>query len=67
VFADPAQAVLPLERAVEKEPRNVAVRYLLPLAYLEAGRPKDARAELLEARRLYPRSEEIARALARTR
>lgn len=52
---------------MEKEPRNVAVRYLLPLAYLEAGRPKDARAELLEARRLYPRSEEIARALARTR
>ena len=31
-----------------------ASRYLLGLAYLDAGRKADARAELLEARRLYP-------------
>ena len=62
---DPSRAVAPLERAVEKEPRNVAVRYLLGLAYLDAGRRGEARAELLEARRLYPGSEEIARALDR--
>ena len=64
---DPAQAVVPLERAATKEPRNVTVRYLLGLAYLEAGRPREARAELLAARRLYPGSEEIARALEKTR
>lgn len=63
----PAGAAAPLERAVEKEPRNAAVRYLLGLAYLEAGRNEDARAELLEARRLYPRSDEIQRAIARTK
>ena len=61
----PAQAVAPLEHAAAKEPRNVAVRYLLGLAYLDAGRPGEARAELQAARRLYPGSEEIARALAR--
>ncbi len=66
VASTPAQAVAPLERAVAKEPRDVAARYLLGLAYLEAGRNEDARAELLEARRLYPRGVEIARALART-
>ena len=62
----PAQAVVPLERAVEKEPRNAAVRYLLGLAYLDAGRKTDARAELLQAHRLYPRSDEILQAIART-
>ena len=60
---DPDQAVAPLERAAAKEPRNATVRYLLGVAYAEAGRPREARAELLEARRLYPGSEEIARAL----
>ncbi|HWL34246.1 MAG TPA: O-antigen ligase family protein [Gaiellaceae bacterium] len=63
----PAEAVTPLERAVEKEPRNVGARYLLGLAYLEAGRNADARAELLEARRLYPRSAEILDAISRTK
>jgi hypothetical protein len=63
----PAQAVTPLERAVEKEPRNAGVRYLLGLAYLDAGRNEDARAELLEAGRLYPRSDEIRRAIALTK
>lgn len=67
VASTPAQAVPPLERAVAKEPRNAAVRYLLGVAYLEAGRREDARAELLEARRLYPRSDEITRAIARTK
>ncbi len=64
--ADPAQAIPPLERAAAKEPRNAAVRYLLGLAYIDAGNPRKARAELLEARRLYPGSEEIARALDKT-
>ena len=61
--ADPEQAVSPLERAAAKEPRNATVRYLLGVAYADAGRPEEARAELLEAQRLYPGSEEIARAL----
>jgi hypothetical protein len=60
---DPEQAVAALERAAAKEPRNATVRYLLGVAYADAGRPREARAELLEARRLYPGSEEIARAL----
>ncbi len=63
----PAEAVGPLERAVAKEPRNVGARYLLGLAYLDAGRNADARAELLRARRLYPRSTEILDALSRTK
>ena len=62
----PAAAVAPLEHAVEQEPRNAGVRYLLGLAYLEAGRNEDARAELMQAQRLYPRSAEIRRALDRT-
>ena len=61
--ANPEQAISPLERAAAKEPRNATVRYLLGVAYADAGRPREARAELLEARRLYPGSEEIARAL----
>jgi O-antigen ligase/polysaccharide polymerase Wzy-like membrane protein/tetratricopeptide repeat protein len=67
VASTPVEAVPPLERAVEKEPRNVGARYLLGLAYLEAGRNADARAELLEARRLYPRSAEILDAISRTK
>ena len=63
---DPAAAVPPLERAAEQEPRNAGVRYLLGLAYLEAGRNDDARAELMQALRLYPRSAEIRLAIART-
>ena len=62
----PAEAVPPLERAAEQEPRNAGVRYLLGLAYLEAGRNDEARAELIQALRLYPRSAEIRRAIART-
>ena len=60
---NPEQAIPPLERAAAKEPRNATVRYLLGVAYADAGRPQEARAELLEAQRLYPGSEEIARAL----
>lgn len=64
VAGSPAAAVRPLRRAVDAEPRSAALRYLLGLAYAEAGWSRQARAELVEARRLYPGSEEIARALA---
>lgn len=67
VASAPERAVGPLERAVAKEPRNAAVRYLLGLAYLAADRREDARAELLQAQRLYPRSEEIRRAIAQAK
>ena len=63
---NPTAALPPLERAAEQEPRNAGVRYLLGLAYLEAGRNEDARTELVQALRLYPRSAEIRRAIART-
>jgi len=47
-------AVAPLERAVREQPRRADLRYLLGVAYLDAGRPEDARRELREALRLYP-------------
>jgi O-Antigen ligase/Tetratricopeptide repeat len=61
----PAGAIPPLEKAVEREPRSVAPRYLLGNAYLDAGRVADARRELREARRLAPRSVEVQEALRR--
>jgi O-Antigen ligase/Tetratricopeptide repeat len=63
----PAQAIPPLVDAVGREPRSVALRYLLGLAYLDTGRPQDARRELREAQRLSPRSEAVQRALRRAR
>lgn len=63
----PEDAIPPLERAVEKEPRAVSNRYLLGRAYLAAGRRAEARAELLAARALFPRDEDIRKALAETR
>ena len=57
----------PLEAAVRKEPRQVELRFALGLAYLRAGRKVEARRTLQQALALYPRSEDIARALRRAR
>jgi O-antigen ligase len=62
-----AKAIPPLERAADREPRDAATRYVLGLAYLDAGRVRDAVRELEEARRLAPRDERIAAALRRAR
>jgi hypothetical protein len=61
--ASPAEAIPPLEDAVDREPRSVAPRYLLGRAYLDAGRPAEAGRELREALRLSPRSNQVRRAL----
>ena len=60
----PEDAIPPLERAVDKEPRAVGNRYLLGRAYLAVGRRADARAQLSAAHALFPRDEDIAKALA---
>lgn len=65
--ADPLRRIELLREAVEREPRTVRTRYLLGLALLDAGRTREARAELLRARSLYPGSVLVAEALARTR
>ena len=65
VTGSPSRAVLPLRRAVAKEPRSYALRYLLGLVLLEAGRTREARDTLLVARSLYPRSPLTAAALRR--
>jgi hypothetical protein len=60
-----AEAVPPLERAVRKEPRSVALRFLLGSAELRAGNRARARAELREALRLDPHDDLIRDALRR--
>ncbi len=67
VASRPDEAIPPLERAVEKEPRAVGHRYLLGKAYLEAGRAEDARAQLAVANVLFPGDEDIREALAAAR
>jgi O-antigen ligase len=62
-----ARSIRPLERAVDREPRAAATRYVLGLAYLDAGLEPEAVRELEEARRLAPRDERIAAALRRAR
>jgi O-antigen ligase/polysaccharide polymerase Wzy-like membrane protein/tetratricopeptide repeat protein len=64
-LARSAADLLPLERAVAKEPRRAGLHYLLGRAYLAAGRKDDARRELLEAMRLDPRDDFIRKALRR--
>ncbi|MGZ8648148.1 MAG: O-antigen ligase family protein, partial [Solirubrobacteraceae bacterium] len=59
----PADAIPPLARAADGEPRSAAVRYLLGQALLQAGRRADARRELEAARELSPRDPVIAEAL----
>lgn len=61
--ATAAEALPPLERAAEMEPRSVGIRFRLGLRYLEVGRRDDARRELQAAQALWPRSEEIRKAL----
>jgi hypothetical protein len=63
----PDGAIAPLRQAVEREPRSVAPRYLLGLAYLDAGRREESRGELREALRLAPRSSRVRQALRRAR
>ena len=67
VASRPEDAIPPLERAVEKEPRAVGHRYLLGRAYLAAGRPADARRQLAVAAALFPGDEDIRNALAEAR
>jgi O-Antigen ligase/Tetratricopeptide repeat len=64
-LASPADAIAPLEQAVEKEPRSVGLRYELALAYLRSGRRADARRELRRALKLDPGDYLVARALRR--
>jgi hypothetical protein len=64
-LAQGAKAIPPLEDAADREPRAAGTRYLLGLAYLDAGRRDDAVRELREARRLSPRDGQIASALKR--
>jgi tetratricopeptide (TPR) repeat protein len=61
----PPQAISPLEDAVEREPRSLGPRYLLGLAYLEAGRRAEARRELRQALELAPRSLAVRETLSR--
>ncbi|MGI8421019.1 MAG: tetratricopeptide repeat protein, partial [Gaiellaceae bacterium] len=56
-----------LESALEREPRNFALHFLLGQIALSAGRKTEARAQLLAAKALYPRSPVIDRALRRAR
>jgi len=63
----PEQAIPPLLDAVDREPRTMALHYLLGLAYLDAGRRQDAEREFQVALRLAPRSEAVRRALRRAR
>jgi O-antigen ligase/polysaccharide polymerase Wzy-like membrane protein len=63
--SSPREAIAPLEDAVEQEPRSLGPRYLLGLAYLDAGRRADGRRELREALRLSPQSEAVRGALRR--
>jgi tetratricopeptide (TPR) repeat protein len=65
--SSPEEALGPLRRAIEREPHSVAPRYLLGLAYLDAGRREDARRQLREALRLAPRSDPVRQALRRAR
>lgn len=62
---DPQAALAPLEEAVRKQPRAVALRLRLGLAYLDSGRIVDAQAQLRVAQDLFPDSREIAAALRR--
>jgi hypothetical protein len=66
-LAKPPADIPPLRTAVRKEPRQVALRYRLGLAYLQAGRKAAAVRQLEAALRLYPHSDDVARALRSAR
>jgi Flp pilus assembly protein TadD len=61
----PQEAAAALEEAVRKEPRVVELHYDLALAYIGARRWREAKAALLEAKRLDPREPQIQDALER--
>jgi hypothetical protein len=61
----PAAAIAPLQKAAEKQPRSVEVRYELGLAYLRANRRPAARRELRAALALNPGAPRILDALNR--
>lgn len=64
--ATPAGRVRALRDAADREPDSVAAHYLLGLTYLDLGRKAEARRELREAQRLFPRDEGVIdRALRR--
>ena len=51
-------------RAVELEPKNARARYAFGKSLLDLDRPRDSISELLEAKRLAPRSGLVRSALA---
>ena len=63
VAPSPAQAAAGLRHALEIEPREYALHYLLGEAYLRGGKRSAARKELLEAHRLNPKDPLVASAL----
>jgi O-antigen ligase len=67
LLAEPPGDIPPLRRAVNKEPRNPELHYLLGLALIDADRNADARRELRVALSLSPRDEAIRGALDRAR
>jgi O-antigen ligase len=64
-LAKPPANLPPLRRAVERQPRDAEVHYLLGLAYLDLGRNAEARRALEAAARLSPRDPAIQNALRR--
>jgi O-antigen ligase len=66
-LADPPGDLPPLRRAIEKQPRNSELHYLLGLRLLDAGRNGEARRELRIALDLAPRNDAIREALERAR
>jgi O-antigen ligase len=67
IAATPDEAIPPLEDARRRQPRSVAVRYLLGSAYYNAGRFAASVRELEAAHALYPRHKGIERSLALAR
>ena len=61
----PRERIRPLEAAAAKQPESAALRYLLGVAYLDAGRRKDAVRELRAADRLHPDDRLVQAALKR--
>jgi hypothetical protein len=66
-LATPPANIPPLRRAVNRQPRDPEMHYLLGLAYLDLGRKAAARSELSKALRLSPRDTTIREALDRAR
>ncbi len=66
-LAEPPDDLPPLRRAIEKQPRNSELHYLLGLRLLDAGRNAEARRELRIALDLAPRNDAIEEALERAR